>query len=100
MNTTRLKLVTIIADRLLSDDIANEIRDLGARGYTISDAHGQGSRGLQPLDWEGANVRIESIVSEQAAERIIAHLTEKYFKHHGLIAFLQDVEVLRGDRFV
>jgi nitrogen regulatory protein PII len=100
MHTTTLKLVTIISDRLLATDVVSKICELGARGYTISDAQGQGARGLQPLDWEGANSRIEAVVSPEVAERIISHLAEKYFKHHGMIAFVHDVEVVRGDRYM
>jgi nitrogen regulatory protein PII len=100
MHTTKLKLVTIIANRLMASDVASEICELGARGYTVTEAQGQGSRGLAPLDWEGSNSRIETVVSPETAERIIDHLAEKYFKHHGLIAFLQDVEVVRGERYL
>lgn len=100
MHTTTLKLVTIISDRLLATDVVSEICELGARGYTITEAQGQGERGIKPLDWEGANSRIEAVVSPEVADKIIEHLAEKYFKHHGLIAFVQDVEVVRGERYM
>lgn len=99
MKTTRLKLVTIIADQLLAPDIASEILALGASGYTMGKVQGQGARGLQPLDWEGANMRIESVAGAATAAKIMDHLCAKYFSHHGVIAFLQDVEVMRPERF-
>ncbi|MGC1480900.1 MAG: hypothetical protein WA771_10375 [Chthoniobacterales bacterium] len=100
MQTTKLKLVTIVADRLWLDALTEELLTLGATGYTLSDAHGQGARGLRPLDWEGSNVRIEIIASPEVAGKIIDHMASQYFDRHGFIAFLQDVEVVRGDKYV
>lgn len=98
--TTRLKLVTIVADRLWIDPLTNEILKLGATGYTLSDAHGRGESGRAPLDWEGANVRIEVIASPATASRIIQHMADHYFDRHGFIAFLQDIEVVRGEKYL
>jgi nitrogen regulatory protein P-II 2 len=99
MHTTTCKLVTVIVDRLLAEEIAREILECGARGYTVTDSRGRGDRGINPLDWEGANVRLETLVPPETAGRIIEHLARKYFSHHGVIAFLQDVEVVRGKKF-
>lgn len=99
MHTVPLKLVTIIADRLLTDELTAALLERGARGYTLTDAHGRGSRGLSPLDWEGANIRLESLCSAEAADRILEHIARTYFAHHGVIAFQQDVEVVRGEKF-
>ncbi len=100
MHTVKLKLVTIIATRLIAEEIVSAILRLGAKGYTATDARGQGARGLEPLDWEGSNTRLETIVSAEVAERIIAHLADTYFAHHGVIAFQQDVEVVRGEKYL
>ncbi len=100
MHTTKLKLVTIIADRLWAESVTKEILELGATGYTVSDAHGQGTRGLRPLDWEGANVRIEVIASSETADKLIGHMAEHYFDRPGFIAFLQEVEVVRGEKYL
>jgi nitrogen regulatory protein P-II 2 len=99
MHTTTCKLVTVIVDRLLAEEIADEILERGARGYTITDSRGRGDRGINPMDWEGANVRLETLVPPETADRIIEHLAQKYFSHHGIIAFLQDVQVVRGKKF-
>ncbi len=100
MPTVPRKLVTIIADRLWIDEITAKILELGATGYTVTEAHGQGSRGLRPLDWEGANVRIEVITGPRTAGQIIDHVAETYFDRPGFITFLQDIEVVRGDKYV
>ncbi len=100
MKTTTLKLVTIVADRLWADELTEKILALGATGYTLSDAHGQGVRGLRPLDWEGSNVRIEVIASRATADAILSAVADLYFDSPGFIAFLQDIEVIRGEKYL
>ncbi len=100
MNTATLKVVTVVAERVLRDRIVREMQELGARGFTIVDATGSGSRGVRASDWEGLNVRIEAIVSDEVAERIVEHVAEQYFEHYAVIAFMHTVEVVRGTKYV
>jgi hypothetical protein len=96
----RLKLVTIVAEAVLEHRLVEEIKRLGAKGYTLVDARGEGSRGLRTMDWEGKNIRLETIVSEEVALRILARLQEAYFPHYAVVAFVENVEVVRGDKYV
>lgn len=96
----RLKLVTIVAEAVLEERLVDDLRRLGAKGYTVTDARGEGSRGLRTMDWEGKNIRLETIVSEEVAERILAHLQEAYFPHYAIIAYVENVEVIRGKKYV
>jgi hypothetical protein len=41
------RLLTVITEAALERELIAEIESLGARGYTISDARGKGSRGLR-----------------------------------------------------
>jgi nitrogen regulatory protein P-II 2 len=100
MNLKTLKLVTIISEAIISDKIIREIQGLGAKGYTATGADGQGSRGVRASEWEGKNVRIEVIAHEQVAEKILTLLAEYYFPNYAVIAFVQDVGVVRGDKYV
>jgi hypothetical protein len=96
----RLKLVTIVAEAILEHRLVEEIKRLGAKGYTLVDARGEGSRGLRTMDWEGKNIRLETIVSEEVALRILARLQEAYFPHYAVVAFVENVEVVRGEKYV
>lgn len=96
----RLKLVTIVAEAVLEHRLVEEIKRLGTKGYTLVDARGEGSRGLRTMDWEGKNIRLEAIVSEEVALRILSRLQEAYFPHYAVVAFVENVEVLRGDKYV
>lgn len=100
MQMVRLKLVTIIAETILEDRLRRELKQLGARGYTIGAARGEGTRGLRAIDWEGQSVRIETLVSAETAERIMAHLAQQYFAAYAVIAYSVDAEVLRGEKYL
>ncbi|MFN0072404.1 MAG: P-II family nitrogen regulator [Chloroflexota bacterium] len=99
MNTTPMKLVTIIAEALLEDRLVKELQGLGAHGYTITRASGRGTRGVQASDWEGNNVRIETLVGPEVADQILTHLTEHYFELYAVVAYLQTVEVVRAGKY-
>jgi nitrogen regulatory protein P-II 2 len=100
MRTVPLKLVTIVAEAVLEHEILRALRELGARGYTITEARGEGTRGVHAVDWEGQNLRIEVVVSAEVAARIVDHVAAEYFEHYSVIAYLQDVEVVRGEKYV
>ena len=99
MKTVCVKRLTIVCDGALELDIAKEIRELGATGYTFTHAHGAGVKGIRPNRWHLANLRIEIVASPELADRILEHVSKKYFERYGVIAWLDDVEVVRGEKF-
>lgn len=100
MNTISLKLVTIIAERILEEQIIEQVLKMGARGYTVTDARGKGSRGVRASEWEGPDVKIETVVSDDVASKILEHIARRYFAHYAVIVYTQDVDVVRGDKYV
>ena len=50
MHTVPLKLVTIVAEPVLEEQLVELLHRLGARGHTVTDSRGAGSRGL-PRPW-------------------------------------------------
>ncbi len=100
MLTVTLKLVTIVAERVLQERLLRELKALGARGYTLTEVLGEGSRGVRASEWEGHNVKIETIVSPNVADRIIEHIATHYFQYYAVIVYAQPVEVVRGDKYV
>lgn len=96
---TPLKLVTIIAEAVLEDRLVRDLGALGARGWTTSHVRGEGSRGTRTSGLEGGNVRIETLVAPEVADRILDHLADHYFAHFALVAFTETVEVVRGDKY-
>jgi len=100
MNTVPLKLVTIIAERFLKDRLIEIIQDHQAKGFTITDVSGEGSRGVRASEWEGHNIKIETVVSAEVADKIVESVAERYFQHHAVIVYTQDVHVVRGDKYI
>lgn len=94
------RLLTLVTEAALERDLVAELESLGVRGYTITDARGQGSRGRRQSDWaQEGNIRVEIVCEPALAERVAARLRELYYDHYAMILFLQDVSVLRPDKF-
>jgi nitrogen regulatory protein P-II 2 len=100
MQTVQLKCVTIIGEAVLQDRLTREIRERGAKGYTLTEVRGEGSRGVRASEWEGKNIKIETLVSAEAADAILALLAEEYFPHYAVVAYVETVEVVRGDKYI
>jgi hypothetical protein len=95
------KLLTIVTESVLEDQICRELKDLGATGYTVTDARGSGSRGIRDAGWSSAgNVRIEVVCEIAVAERISVTLQKRYYDDYAMIIFVSDVAVLRPDKFM
>jgi nitrogen regulatory protein PII len=94
-----MKRVTIVGDNAVGRQIVKEMHDLGATGYTYTVVHGEGARGTRPSRWEGPNAKIEVIATAELARKIVEHIARNYFAQYAIIAFLDDVEVLRGEKF-
>ena len=99
MKLTTLKLVTIVAEAVLQDQIIDGLHALGAKGFTLMSSEGQGSQGRRTGEIPGANIRIETLVSPDLAEKIIGYISEHYFEHYAVICFLTDAQVLRGEKY-
>ena len=97
---TSLKKVTIIAERLLRDQILDLLKRHGATGWSIAAVEGEGSRGNRTSDFEGRNVHIDTIVADKTADSIMGDIAEHYFTDWAIITYCSDVEVLRGDKYV
>lgn len=100
MHTVPLKLVTIVTERILEDRLLRKIQELGATGYTLTQATGKGSRGVRASEWEGPDTRIETLVSPAVADAIVGYIAQRYFEHYAVIVYVQDAEVVRGDKYV
>lgn len=99
MQTTALKLVTIIAEAVLEERIVRDLRQLGASGYTIGTVRGEGNRGVHASDWAGHNLRIEVLATPESATRILSHIAATYFSNYAVIAYMADVAVVRPEKY-
>ena len=100
MELTARKLLTIVTEAALEDTLVRDIESLGARGYTITDARGKGSRGMRDATWAPhANIRIEVLCQTDTAQVICTALRERYYDNYSMVVSVGDVDVLRPEKF-
>lgn len=96
----KFKVLTIITESALEGILVKELQELGARGYTITEARGKGSRGVRNANWDASsNIRIEIVCDEQTAMTLAEHVRENYYLNYAMTLFMYDVQVLRHDKF-
>lgn len=100
MKTVPLCLLTVIAESVLKKRLIHDVREAGARGYTIIDVEGEGTRQRRVGEILGANIRLETIVSPEVAERLLHVISSEYFERYAVIAYLSTVSVIRGEKYV
>ena len=93
-------LLTVITEAAVEESLLRDFDKLGVNGYTVTDARGRGSRGIRDAAWkEAANIRIEVICNRELAEKIVSYLQKHYYANYAMVSFIQDVEVLRPEKF-
>jgi nitrogen regulatory protein PII len=94
------RMVTIVTEAALERALVTELEALGVKGFTITDARGKGSRGTRQSDWvQEGNIRVEVICDPALADRIAGQVRDRFYANYAMILFLQDVSVLRSDKF-
>ena len=94
-----IKMITIVALDSLQNRLITDLKNCGMKGYTIAEVEGEGLQAQHFTDWEGRNIKIETLVSESKVLHIMEMLSQNYFEKYGVIAFVTTVEVLRKERF-
>lgn len=103
--TYKAKKVSIVTEKLNERQIEKICEDAGATGYTVFEgsgkgSHGEKSRGRPSLVNDFSLVKIEVIVgSRETAETIAEQVAETYFENYAGIVYIDEVEVLRREKF-
>jgi hypothetical protein len=98
-NVSRARLVTIITPSEFVDRLAEMLRSLGARGYTMTNARGRGIHGPKGLGlFDAGNTRIETIVPPAVADELLENIVKDYSGNE-IIAFAHDVEAVPKGHF-
>ena len=99
MQTSPLRLVTVVGEAIIMEDVAARGLSLGATGYTLTPVNGRGSRDARNVIVSGApgTMKIEFVVPAPVAESILTMVARHYFEHHACIAWMSDVLVLGGE---
>jgi nitrogen regulatory protein PII len=100
MNTNPMKLVTIICEAYALEAMKGAMREVGAHGWTHFTVEGAGAGGERLGEMkEFANVQIEVVLKPEAADTLLERLEREFFPRYGMIAFEQDVRVIRSGKF-
>ena len=100
LKTEKRTLLTVITESAIEEILLKDLEKLGVRGYTVSDARGRGVRGVRDASWgEVSNIRLEVICTRALAEAVINHIQSHYFHNYAMVTFLQDVEIIRPEKF-
>jgi nitrogen regulatory protein P-II 2 len=96
---TKRKLLTVVCEGALESRLIKDLLALGAKGYTVTDAHGTGPRNQRNADLEGGNIRLEVVTDEAILSKMIEGLRADYFPNYAISVWVTDVEVLRQERY-
>lgn len=97
--TTERQLLTVIAESVLESRLIDDVKRAGAKGYSVTHVRGEGATGRQALDFAGPSVRLESVVTDEVAVRVLEVLRRDYFKNYAVVAWIAPVRVARPERF-
>ncbi|MFT7123820.1 MAG: hypothetical protein ACI8XQ_001862 [Bermanella sp.] len=100
MSTNNRKLLTVITEAALESLLIKDIERLGVKGYTITDARGQGNRGVRNAAWDAnGNIRIEVISDAGTVDTLADFLRDNYYDNYAMVLFKTDIEVIRPEKF-
>ncbi len=98
--------VTIVAEKVIQEQIVEIIERAGATGYTILEGSGKGQHARRTHERPSVAgdafdiVKIEAILGDRAAaEQVADEVANTLFTHYSGIVYLEEVEILRRARF-
>lgn len=99
-HTGGMILVTVVAEAILEHRLVRDVISCGARGWTVCEARGQGSRGIRADEFEGANIRLETLVPAPVCDRLLGILARDYFPNYAAVAWTTAVDVVRAEKYI
>lgn len=95
-----MKLINVVANATLEERLVSIANAHDASGYTVLEARGAGSAGLQTGALEGeSNILFLLGVPESKVEAVLADVEKLIKRGHHLAVFITDTQVLRKEKF-
>lgn len=92
------RLVTVIAEAVLEERLLRDLRAWGVEGLTVVRAEGD-PFGSRVGDVAGAFLRIECLVADATAQRVLDGLAGGYLGRFKVVAYDHAVRVVRGAKY-
>lgn len=94
------QLLVIIAEAVLEKHLVQDVKRLGAHGYTIFDVRGGGTGGERSGMIEAdRTIHMEVVCEEAVADRIAHHVLTVYAPHYSVTMYFAEVKVLRPAKY-
>lgn len=101
MRLYNIKLLTITCEIMAQNLVKEILKKHKITGYTSYEVGGMGDSGLRGQGLpEEKNVKIEVVLTEQSAEKIVEEISRTLFSDYAIILYLSDVQVARTEKFV
>lgn len=95
-----MKLLTAVCEIFVHKKVLDILDKHNVRGYTITDVSGKGETGMRGSGLpEEKNVKIETVLRNETAEKIIEEITLTLLQDHVIIIYLTDTKVIRTEKF-
>jgi nitrogen regulatory protein PII len=93
------KMITVITTSMLEEKLVKVFRKRGTSGYTVVQARGAGSRGVQSgLDFD-ANIQVEVVLPPDRVDPLLEDLKRLMERGHHLTVMVSDVHVISPEKF-
>ncbi len=100
MKLYNIKLLTITCEILAQNKVHEMLKKYKITGYTSYEVSGMGDKGLRGQGLpEEKNVKIEIVLTEQSAEKIIEEILKTLMPDYAIILYTSDVQVARMEKF-
>lgn len=100
MRLYNIKLLTITCEIMAQNFVKDILKRHKITGYTSYEVGGMGDSGLRGEGLpEEKNIKIEVVLTEQSAEKIVEELARTMFSDYAVIFYLSDVQVARMEKF-
>lgn len=95
-----MKLINIVANAALEARLIGIAEAHATSGYTVLEARGAGSAGLQTGVLEGgSNILFMLIVAESRLDEVMVDVEKLMKRGHHLAAFVSDTQVMRREKY-
>lgn len=100
MRLYNIKLLTITCEIMAQNLVKDILKKHKITGYTSYEVGGMGDSGLRGQGLpEEKNIKIEAILTEESAEKVVEEISRTMFSDYAIIFYLSDVQVARMEKF-
>jgi len=91
------KLLTIVAESALEEQLIETIKELGAPEFILTDCKTYSSHGFRAGDWDqNRNISIRILCEETVAHNIMAHVEAEFANDYSVRTYVVEAQMSSG----